>query len=91
MSNPKKTEEIQDKLKDRLRGTQYKSSHLEPLLGGSSNFVYRMTLSKPLDDGATFVIKHGEAYMAVAPANKLNMSRCVSEHIRVFNTVILLC
>lgn len=78
MSSPKKIEQIQDKLKDRLRGTQFKPSYLEPLLGGSSNFVYRMTLSNPLDDAVTLVIKHGEAYMAVAPANTLDMSRCVS-------------
>ncbi|KAJ6031053.1 kinase-like domain-containing protein [Penicillium herquei] len=75
MANPKTIQEIQEKLKDRLRGTQYESSHLEPLPGGSSNFVYRMTLSKPLPDSATLIIKHSEAHMAVAPENKLNMSR----------------
>ena len=61
-----------------LKGTPYAAASLEPLSGGSANFLYRARLSKPLEDGTTDVlVKHGEAYMAVAPENKMATERCV--------------
>lgn len=78
MAAPKTTEEIKSDVFEFLKGTQYASTSLEPLSGGSSNFIYRANLSKPLGNGTTDVlVKHGEGYMAIAPENKISTNRCV--------------
>jgi hypothetical protein len=83
MAAPKTSEEIKSEIFGWLKKTKYAASSLEPLLGGSANFIYRAKLSTPLEDGTTDVlVKHGEGYMAVAPANKISTERCV----RIFNS-----
>lgn len=63
---------------DWLKGTRYASTSIEPLAGGSANFVYKVKLEEPLEDGtSTVLVKHGEAYMAVAPQNNMPLQRCV--------------
>ena len=71
-----------------LKKTRYEATTLEPLLGGSANFIYRAHLTKPLEDGATEVlVKHFEGYMAVAPKNTITVDRGVRNLIvhRIFN------
>ena len=78
MATPKTTDEIKSEVFEWLKGTRYASTSLEPLLGGSANFIYRAHLSEPLEDGtAEVLVKHGEGYMASHPANKLATDRCV--------------
>jgi hypothetical protein len=78
MAAPKSADEIKSEIFEWLKGTKYVSISLEPLSGGNANFIYRAQLSTPLEDGMTNVlIKHGEGYMAVAPANKISIDRCV--------------
>lgn len=77
---PKTTDEIKSEIFEFLRNTSYASTSLDPLPGGAANYIYRASLSKPLEDGTTEVlIKHGEGYMAVAPENKISIERCVLE------------
>jgi hypothetical protein len=79
MAAPKTAEEIKSEIFEWLKKTKYAATSLEPLPGGSANFIYRAKLSTPLEDGTTDVlVKHGEGYMAVAPANKISTERCVS-------------
>ena len=77
---PKTPEEIQSEVFNSLQDSQYASTSIETLTGGAANFIYRANLSKPLKDGTTDVlVKHGEGYMAIAPANKISIGRCVIE------------
>jgi hypothetical protein len=78
MAAPKTSDEIKTEIFKWVKGTRYASISLEPLSGGSANFIYRAHLSTSLEDGTTDVlVKHGEGYMAVAPANKISTNRCV--------------
>jgi hypothetical protein len=78
MATPKTAGEIKSEIFEWLKGMRYASTSLEPLSGGSANFIYRADLSTPLEDGTTDVlVKHGEGYMAVAPANRISTDRCV--------------
>ncbi|KAH7377528.1 kinase-like domain-containing protein [Cadophora sp. MPI-SDFR-AT-0126] len=73
----KTRDEIQTEVFEWLNTTRYASTSLAPLAGGSANFIYKATLTSPLEDGSIeVVVKHGESYMAVAPANKISISRC---------------
>jgi hypothetical protein len=79
MSEEKTRQEIEDAIRTELEGTLYAVSALEPLTGGTANFIYRARLQNPLPDGSTeVVLKHGEAYVARHPGFKLQMVRCVS-------------
>jgi hypothetical protein len=79
MAAPKTAEEIKSEIFEWLKKTKYEATSLDPLSGGSANFIYRAKLATPLQDGTTDVLlKHGEGYMAVAPANKISTERCVS-------------
>ncbi|PYH60674.1 uncharacterized protein BO96DRAFT_463077 [Aspergillus niger CBS 101883] len=63
-----------------LAGTQYTSSSLTPLSGGTANFVYRAQLDQPLPDGTNSVIvKHTEAFIALNREFKLPAERCLFE------------
>jgi hypothetical protein len=79
MAASKTSGEIKSEIFEWLKKTKYAAISLEPLSGGSANFIYRARLTTPLKDGTTDVlVKHGEGYMAVAPANKISTERCVS-------------
>lgn len=70
--------DVDDKVKQALRGTSFEAASLERLSGGSVNWAYRATLSKPLDDGTSSVlVKHGETYMLSKPEFPLTLLRCV--------------
>ncbi|KAI1212263.1 kinase-like domain-containing protein [Annulohypoxylon truncatum] len=74
-------EEITSSVLETLKGTPYEASSLEVLSGGTANFIYRVTLSRPLEDGTQNVlVKHSEDYVANSPTFKLTLSRC---HIEV--------
>ncbi|KAI1078469.1 kinase-like domain-containing protein [Whalleya microplaca] len=74
---PKSREEITSKVLRRLESTPYAASSLDPLSGGTANFIYRAPLLKPLDDGTKeILIKHSEDFLANSPSFKLTLSRC---------------
>ncbi|OJI82397.1 hypothetical protein ASPTUDRAFT_192642 [Aspergillus tubingensis CBS 134.48] len=63
-----------------LAGTQYASSSLTPLSGGTANFVYRAQLDQPLPDGTkSVIVKHTEAFIALNREFKLPAERCLFE------------
>ncbi|PWY79817.1 phosphotransferase enzyme family protein [Aspergillus eucalypticola CBS 122712] len=63
-----------------LAGTQYASSSLTPLSGGTANFVYRAQLNQPLQDGTiSVIVKHTEAFIALNREFKLPAERCLFE------------
>ncbi|KAI2626636.1 kinase-like domain-containing protein [Hypoxylon sp. NC1633] len=70
-------EEITSKVAENLKGTPFDASSLDVLSGGTANFIYRATLSKPLEDGTKEVlVKHSEDYVANSPNFKLTLYRC---------------
>ncbi|KAL2820801.1 kinase-like domain-containing protein [Aspergillus cavernicola] len=71
---------VRDTVAEELSSTQYACSQLLRLSGGTANFVYRGTLSKPLNDGTVIVIvKHAEDYIASNKDFKLSATRCLIE------------
>lgn len=69
---------VEEEIRRQLVGTPYESKSLTQLSGGIANFVYRIALAKPLEDGtAEVVLKHGEEYAALSPNFKLQKLRCV--------------
>ncbi|KAH8801684.1 kinase-like domain-containing protein [Xylogone sp. PMI_703] len=73
-------DEITSSVLESLKGTPYECSSLTKLTGGTANFVYRGTLTKPLGDGSkTVAIKHTEGYVADSPDFKLTVERCKFE------------
>ncbi|KAI1384638.1 kinase-like domain-containing protein [Hypoxylon trugodes] len=71
------SENITSKVLASLKGTPYESSSLDILSGGTANFIYRATLSQPLDDGTKEVlVKHSEEYIANNPSFKITLARC---------------
>ncbi len=76
---PVAVDEIALKVQTQLSSTPYACTHLYNLKGGTANFVYRGTLTKPLEDGSkTVCIKHTEGYVALNPSFKLTTRRSVS-------------
>ncbi|KAI0881882.1 kinase-like domain-containing protein [Annulohypoxylon maeteangense] len=70
-------EEITSSVLETLKGTPYEAYSLEVLSGGTVNFIYRVTLSNPLEDGTQNVlVKHSEDYVANSSSFKLTLSRC---------------
>jgi hypothetical protein len=70
--------QVDNSVRDALRGTKFEASSLRPLTGGIVNWGYVATLKTPLDDGTCEVfIKHGEKYMATIPDFPLDLERCV--------------
>lgn len=87
MSGENTKKKIEDAVRRELDGTGYAISSLEPLTGGTANFIYHARLQKPLPDGsADVVLKHGEAYVAQHPDFKLQMVRCVRDRISQTNS-----
>ncbi|OGM39637.1 hypothetical protein ABOM_011645 [Aspergillus bombycis] len=69
-----------DAILSELSTTPYACSSVEPLSGGTANFVFRGTLLHPLPDGTTtVVIKHTEDYIASNREFKLSAERCLIE------------
>lgn len=67
-----------EKIQLELKNTRYACSALEPLSRGSSNFMFKGTLAKALEDGTTEVaVKHSEGFVAACPQNSMATSRCV--------------
>ncbi|ORY69660.1 kinase-like domain-containing protein [Pseudomassariella vexata] len=63
-----------------LEGTKYASTSLDPLAGGTGNFLYRAQLCHPLDDSTKeVVVKHGEGFAASSPNFQLPTDRCLIE------------
>lgn len=70
--------EVDAKVQKSLEDTAFAPSNIKNLSGGSVNFIHRVELAKPLDDGTTEVLlKHGENWMATKPEFELAMLRCV--------------
>lgn len=77
MEHPQ-TSKFADEILQELSSTQYACSSLEPLSGGTANFIFRGALSTALPDGTREVaIKHGEGYVASSPGFQLPTARCV--------------
>lgn len=69
-----------DSILSELSTTPYACSSVERLSGGTTNFVFRGTLCRPLPDGAaTVVIKHTEDYLASNRDFILSAERCLIE------------
>ena len=67
-----------EKIQLELQNTRYACSALESLSRGSSNFMFKGTLAKALEDGTTEVaVKHSEGFVAACPQNSMATSRCV--------------
>jgi hypothetical protein len=67
------------KIEKELSQTRYSCLSLSPLSGGSANFLFRGTLSQPLEDGSqTVIIKHSKEFVSVNRNFHLDVSRCVS-------------
>ncbi|KAB8297164.1 hypothetical protein EYC80_002545 [Monilinia laxa] len=67
-------------VEESLRTTPYACTNLMPLPGGSSNFLYRGTLIKPLADGTTsIIVKHTEQYLFSNKDFKLTPTRAFHE------------
>jgi hypothetical protein len=82
--------EIATQITASLQDGLYAAASLEKLSGGTANFVYRVLLSKPLDDGTkTVVVKHSEGFIALNPAFKLPENRCVRAQVEI-QTIYLL-
>lgn len=61
-----------------LSQTRYACSSLHPLGGGTTNFLFRGTLSQPLPDRReTVVIKHSRGFISNNRHFTLDVSRCV--------------
>lgn len=70
--------DISVKVQEYLKDTPYTCTSLVKLSGGTANFVYRGTLTTPLENGTeTVVIKHTEGYVASNPGFKLASTRSV--------------
>jgi hypothetical protein len=71
--------EITAQVTSSLQDGPYAAASLEMLSGGTANFVYRVVLSRPLEDGSkTVVVKHTEGFAAFNREFKLQENRCVS-------------
>ncbi|KAJ2906760.1 uncharacterized protein MKZ38_010751 [Zalerion maritima] len=70
-------EEITASTRAELSNTPYACSELTVLSGGTANFLYKGTLTKPLPDGTTHVVvKHAEDFVKNNPAFSLSTDRC---------------
>lgn len=74
-----KTVKLSEDVLRELGSTEYACSSLKPLSGGTANFIFRGTLTKPLSDGTREVaVKHGEGFVASMPDFQIPTTRCVS-------------
>jgi hypothetical protein len=79
---------IDAKVQAQLEGTDFASSGVRKLAGGSVNYVYHAPLRKALIDGtADVLVKHGETHMARKPDFPLPMLRTVSPRFHYHNTM----
>lgn len=70
--------DVDAKVQKSLEGTPYEASTLTGLSGGSVNWTYAATLTKPLEDGTKHVfVKHAEPWMKVRPDTALSLERAV--------------
>ncbi|KAJ9152115.1 Phosphotransferase enzyme family protein [Pleurostoma richardsiae] len=77
MALPQGSDEIASHVLGELKETEYACSSLQPLTGGTANFIFKGSLAKPLLDGTREVlIKHGEDFVALSPDFKLPTLRC---------------
>jgi hypothetical protein len=86
MAHPQSAK-VSGEITQALGGTEYACSSLEPLSGGTANFIFKGILTTPLPDGTKEVaVKHGEAFVASMPDFQLSTSRCVCTVQHVFGT-----
>ncbi|KAF4454910.1 hypothetical protein F53441_2649 [Fusarium austroafricanum] len=79
-SSPSTEIDIENKVRKALERTEFETSALEKLSGGSVNWIYLAKLAKPLEDGTEQVlVKHAESYMASKPEFPLPSLRCTIE------------
>ncbi|KAJ7214036.1 kinase-like domain-containing protein [Mycena pura] len=58
-----------------LADTQFASTRVAVLAGGTGNFAYRLHLSAPYDGRTTLVLKHAQPYAALSPEIPLAIAR----------------
>jgi hypothetical protein len=75
---------LSTELLQQLSQTPYACLSLTQLSGGSANFVYRGTLTRPLSPGdghtttaKTVIIKHSKGFLSVSRDFALDVTRCV--------------
>ncbi|KAK3301603.1 kinase-like domain-containing protein [Chaetomium strumarium] len=79
MAHPQSAKVSEEILQD-LSGTEYACSSLEPLSGGTANFLFKGILTRRLPDGTQEVaVKHGKAFVASMPDFQLSTARCRAE------------
>lgn len=61
-----------------LAPTEFASSTVTPLTGGTGNFAFRLHLSQPYKGQKTLVLKHARPYVAVAASIPLAIERQAS-------------
>ncbi|RYP15229.1 hypothetical protein DL765_005868 [Monosporascus sp. GIB2] len=75
--NPDAQDDVATSVLKTLENTPFAPSSLKQLSGGTANYIYRVTLAAPLQDGTTEVLaKHGEDYVKDSPDFKLTLLRC---------------
>lgn len=73
-------DEIKTKTLEWLNGTRFAADSIEPLSGGTANFIYRARLRQPLVEATTeVIIKHGEGFVASSPDFSITTDRCVRQ------------
>jgi hypothetical protein len=76
--NNQEKEHIGLAITHQLSHTPYACSSLQPLNGGTTNFLFRGVLSQPLSHGReTVVVKHSKNFVSENRNFALNISRCV--------------
>ncbi|KAL2172224.1 hypothetical protein VTG60DRAFT_7068 [Thermothelomyces hinnuleus] len=71
---------LSEEVLQELSNTEYACSNLQPLSGGTANFLFKGTLIQPLANGTKEVaVKHGEGYVASVPGFQIPTTRCRAE------------
>ncbi|KAL2181986.1 kinase-like domain-containing protein [Thermothelomyces heterothallicus CBS 202.75] len=71
---------LSEEVLQELSNTEYACSNLQPLSGGTANFIFKGTLIQPLANGTKEVaVKHGEGYVASVPGFRIPTTRCRAE------------
>jgi hypothetical protein len=72
------TEDLLHKILCQLSPTRYACNSLQPLGGGTANFLFRADLSQTLPDGQkSVVVKHSKGFVPENRSFELDVSRVV--------------
>lgn len=60
-----------------LAGTPFASSRVEPISGGTANYIFRLHLERRYEGMQTLVLKHGKAWLPADRSFTLSLERQV--------------